>query len=70
MGINPNFYVHRERSYDELLPWDIIDSGVTKEFLISENNKAIKGVQSPDCRLYCIGCGINKRVNCAMEGTL
>ncbi len=67
-GIDPNFYAHRERSYDEILPWDIIDTGVTKEFLISENNKAIKEEQSPDCRLNCIGCGINNRVKCTMEG--
>lgn len=69
-GIDPDFYIHRERSYDEVFPWDVIDSGVTKEFLISENNKAIQETQSPDCRLYCIGCGINQKAECPMEGTL
>ena len=65
-GIDPNFYAHRERTYDMVLPWDIIDSGVTKEFLISENNKAIQETQSPDCRLHCIGCGINQKAECTM----
>ncbi len=69
-GLDPDFYATRERPCGEILPWDIIDSGVTKEFLISENNKASKGVQSPDCRRQCIGCGINRNVKCSMEGTL
>ncbi|MDD2190144.1 MAG: TIGR03960 family B12-binding radical SAM protein [Eubacteriales bacterium] len=67
-GIDPDFYAHRERSYDEILPWDIIDTGVTKEFLIAENNKSLREEQSSDCRLSCIGCGINSRVECTMEG--
>lgn len=69
-GINPDFYAIRERPYEEILPWDVIDSGITKEFLIAENNKASKEVQSPDCRRNCIGCGINRKVTCSREGTL
>ncbi len=69
-GIDPNFYTGRTRSYEEFLPWDIIDSGVSKDFLISENNKATGEIQSPDCRVHCIGCGINQRVTCTREGTL
>lgn len=69
-GIDPAFYANRERTYDETMPWDLIDSGVSKQFLISENDKAVAGVQSPDCREYCIGCGINSKAKCAMEGTL
>lgn len=69
-GIDPDFYAIRERSFDEILPWDLIDTGISKEFLISENNKAIAGVQSPDCRVQCIGCGVNQKVKCTMEGTL
>jgi radical SAM family uncharacterized protein len=68
-GIDPDFYAIRERSYSEIQPWDLIDSGITKEFLISENNNAVAGVQSPDCRHHCIGCGINQKVKCMREGT-
>ncbi|KYH34487.1 coproporphyrinogen III oxidase [Clostridium tepidiprofundi DSM 19306] len=60
LGIDGDFYAHRERSYDEILPWDFIDIGITKEFLIRENEKA-KAVQlTPDCREVCRNCGINK----------
>jgi radical SAM superfamily enzyme YgiQ (UPF0313 family) len=69
-GIDPDFYAIRERSQDEILPWDLIDSGITKEFLISENNKAIAGVQSTDCRVQCISCGVNQKVKCTKGGTL
>ena len=69
-GIDPDFYALRERSYDEILPWDIIDSGISREFLISENNKASAGIQSPDCRKSCIGCGISQKTRCIMEETL
>ena len=40
LGIDPNFYTARERSYEEVLPWDHIDIGVTKNFLMRENEKA------------------------------
>lgn len=56
-GLDPDFYAARERSYDEVLPWDHIDIGVTKRFLISENEKAKAGVTTPHCRLKCSGCG-------------
>lgn len=69
-GIDPDFYAARERSYDEILPWERIDTGISKEFLITENNKAAAGIQSPDCRRQCIGCGINRKVKCTREGTL
>jgi radical SAM family uncharacterized protein len=69
-GINPDFYASRIRTYEEILPWDLIDSGVSKEFLISEDEKAAGGVQSPDCRQHCIGCGVNQKVTCTREGTL
>ncbi|MEL7658098.1 MAG: B12-binding domain-containing radical SAM protein, partial [Bacillota bacterium] len=69
-GIDPNFYTYRQRTYDEILAWDIIDAGVTKEFLKNENSKALEGIQSVDCRQYCIGCGINEKVKCTREGTL
>ncbi|MHC6179042.1 TIGR03960 family B12-binding radical SAM protein [Clostridium sp. JNZ X4-2] len=58
-GVDGDFYAFRNRSYDELLPWDFIDTGVNKSFLIEENEKA-KNIQvTPDCRLGCKNCGVN-----------
>jgi radical SAM family uncharacterized protein len=67
-AIDADFYTTRERSYEEILPWDIIDSGITKEFLMSENDKAKKEETTQDCRNGCVGCGMNKNVKCEMEG--
>ncbi|MFR1707905.1 MAG: TIGR03960 family B12-binding radical SAM protein [Clostridium sp.] len=58
-GVDGEFYAYRERSYDEVLPWDFIDIGVSKKYLISENEKAKEMVLTPDCREKCTGCGIN-----------
>lgn len=55
-GINPDFYL-RERHYDECLPWDHIDVGVTKEFFKRENEKAKMAETTPNCREKCAGCG-------------
>ncbi len=63
-GTDPAFYSHRVRSYDEVLPWDIIDPLLTKEFLIRENEKAKQEAVTPDCRLGCAGCGINRYTEC------
>ncbi len=59
-GIDPYFYTYRERSTDELLPWDFIDIGVTKEFMIREWEQAKKAVVTPNCRQKCSGCGARK----------
>lgn len=59
-GIDPAFYANRRYSYDEVLPWDIIDCGVTKDFLIKESRKAHEGYTTPNCREKCSGCGANK----------
>lgn len=56
-GVDPMFYTNRERSVDELLPWDFIFAGVTKQFLIREWERAQKGVVTANCRLQCNGCG-------------
>ena len=69
-GIDKDFYTTRKRSFDEVLPWDIIDCGVTKEFLRHEAEKAYRAETTGDCRINCRGCGINKIVNCEMEGIL
>ena len=58
LGIDPNFYTARERSYEEVLPWDHIDIGVTKNFLMRENEKAKQSVTTPNCRQKCAGCGV------------
>ena len=58
-GLDPAFYANRRREYDEVLPWDIIDCGVTKEFLIREHKNALAEKTTPSCREKCSGCGAN-----------
>lgn len=58
-NIDPNFYANRKRNYDEILPWDHIDIGVSKKYLIKENEKSKKEELTHDCRIDCTGCGIN-----------
>ncbi len=57
-GLDPAFYT-RERSFDEILPWDMIDVGVKKSFLVKEAQKAQKGEVTPNCREKCSNCGAN-----------
>lgn len=60
-NVDPKFYVYRERSIDEVLPWDIINAGIDKNFLIAELKKAKKGETTLDCRSgNCSGCGIRR----------
>ena len=61
-GIDTSFYANRKFEYDEILPWDHLDYYVTKEFLIRENMTAHKSQTTPNCRLRCSGCGVNKKV--------
>jgi radical SAM family uncharacterized protein len=56
-GIDPAFYSNRKREYDETFPWDHIDIGVSKDFLIKENMKAYDGMTTSNCRVDCAGCG-------------
>lgn len=63
-GVDIAFYNYRKRSYDEILPWDIIDPLVTREFLMRENEKAKAAKTTADCRQGCAGCGINKHTEC------
>lgn len=58
-GLDISFYAHRTRELDEVFPWDHIDVGVSKKFLIREAKKALNGEITPDCRKGCNGCGIN-----------
>ncbi|CDF58116.1 TIGR03960 family B12-binding radical SAM protein [Thermobrachium celere] len=59
-NIDPHFYATRHRDLDEVLPWDFIDVGVSKSYLINEYKKAEKAILTHDCRLGCTGCGITK----------
>ena len=59
-GIDPAFYANRRRDPDEVLPWDIIDIGVTKEFLNREREKAYEAATTPNCAEKCSGCGANR----------
>ena len=59
-GIDLAFYNLRERSLDEVFPWDFIDTGVTKDFLKREWKRAMEGVVTPNCRVQCQGCGVRK----------
>lgn len=56
-GIDPAFYASRERSTDELLPWDFIDIGVSKTFLLKEYERALAGETTPNCATSCSVCG-------------
>ena len=59
-GLTTEFYANRRREYDEILPWDVMDYGIRKEFLIEENKKAHQSVTTPQCRIKCAACGANK----------
>ena len=59
-GIDYEFYTMRQRDLDEIFPWDFIDTGVSKEFLIREWNNAMAESVTPNCRMRCSGCGVKK----------
>ena len=59
-GISLDFYTLRPRKTEELLPWDFIDAGVTKEFLIREWERAREEKVTPNCRMRCSGCGAKR----------
>ncbi len=59
-GIDPDFYACRQRDFDEILPWDFLDYGVSKKFLIKECEKAYQNTTTPHCRLKCSNCGAVK----------
>ena len=56
-GIDPAFYANRAFDLDEILPWDMIDCGVTKEFLLRERARAYQEKTTPSCAEHCSGCG-------------
>lgn len=59
-GLTMSFYIGRERPEDELFPWDFIDIGVTKQFMLREYHRAQAEEVTPNCRAKCAGCGAAK----------
>lgn len=59
-GVDPYFYTSRKRSYDEILPWDHMDYGISNKFFKKEAEKAYQSVTTPHCREKCNACGANK----------
>lgn len=58
--VDMDFYIKRERTEDEIFPWDFIDIGVTKNFLLREYKQSKEAVVTPNCRAKCAGCGAGK----------
>ena len=59
-GVDIEFYTLRERNTEEILPWDFIDAGVSRKFLIREWERALSKEVTPNCRQQCSGCGVKK----------
>ncbi len=59
-GVDIEFYTLRERNTEEILPWDFIDAGVSRKFLIREWERALSEEVTPNCRQQCSGCGVKK----------
>lgn len=66
--VDYTFYTERKREFGEILPWDIIDSGVSKTYLKLEAQRAERAEITQDCRNGCTGCGIGKRTDCPLGG--
>ena len=60
IGLSPDFYANRNIPDSEILPWDVIDIGVTKDFLLRERHLALDAVTTPSCKDKCSACGANK----------
>ena len=59
LGIDSHFYANRAMDYDDILPWEHLESGVTKQFMAEEHHRALKEAKTSDCRGdVCTGCGI------------
>ncbi|MBQ2000875.1 MAG: TIGR03960 family B12-binding radical SAM protein, partial [Clostridia bacterium] len=56
-GVTPDFYAYRKREYDEIMPWEHIDLGISKKFLAHQDELAHKSISTPNCRQKCAGCG-------------
>ena len=67
-GVAPAFYAYRQRQRDEVMPWSMISSGVSEDYLWREYEQAKKGVTTPDCRTHCNGCGANALIGRKCDG--
>ena len=68
-GVDPDYYTVRGFGEEEILPWDVIDVGVSKRFLLRERKRAYEGIVTPDCRQGCAGCGANSLLKeCECDG--
>ena len=67
-GVDPAFYAYRQREKDEIMPWSMISSGVTEEYLWQEYQRAKEGQTTPDCRTHCNGCGANRLIGRKCDG--
>ena len=67
-GLTPEFYANRKRGFDEILPWDHLDYGISKAFLKRECEKAYAATVAKNCREQCAGCGANKLIGGACFG--
>lgn len=57
--LNPDFYVYRPKDLQEILPWDFLDHGIRKSFLVNEYNRALEGKLTPSCKPNkCTACGV------------
>lgn len=68
LGIDVDFYAHRERPYDEVMPWQHLDYFVSREFLVRENKKAHNAETTQNCREKCSACGLSKAMGGACFG--
>ncbi len=59
-GLSPEFYAHRERRFEEVLPWSMISVGVRQRYLWREREQAYQSRITPDCRVQCMGCGADR----------
>jgi radical SAM family uncharacterized protein len=57
-GLDPGFYVYRERAPEEIFPWDVIGTGVRKAFLLKDYQRSRRGETLVDCREQCHACGV------------
>ena len=59
-AVSPEFYANRRREYDEIMPWDHLDYGISKKFLVAQNKLAKQGITTSNCREKCAGCGAER----------
>jgi radical SAM superfamily enzyme YgiQ (UPF0313 family) len=68
LKLDTDFFVHRRRAYDEVLPWDFIDIGVRKDYLRNEHQRACEGKYTPPCKVgSCKACGVCSETSSNIE---